>query len=448
MHSLHLSNVFISIVFLFISLIDFTIFIWFNNHIERLMVIVMGKANLVVGQSGGPTCVINSSLYGVIKEAIKNEKIDKVFGTLNGVNGLINNNLVTLNDLDNENLELLKQTPSAILGSVRYCLKNDFSHEDYPKILETFKKNNIKYFLYIGGNDSMDTVMKLSKYFKEVNYECYVLGVPKTIDNDLVVTDHTPGYGSAIKFIANSVAQVKEDTNCYKEGRMTIIEIMGRDAGWLTAGAKLASLNGSNPDLIYLPEEAFNLEDFLNKVSSIYQEKRKVLVCISEGIRDEKGEYILNVIGNSGDSDVFGHAQLGGVANALAIYTKEKLNIPTRGIELNLLQRCASNVSSDSDIKEASNCGRHAVKQVVKKQTGKMVVMVRENQESYKLRYELTDINKIANQIKYFPKEWIVNGCDISDEFIKYALPLINKEYKVKHVNGIVKFASIKSLIK
>ena len=408
----------------------------------------MGKANLVVGQSGGPTCVINSSLYGVIKEAIKNEKIDKVFGTLNGVNGLINDNLVTLNDLDNENLELLKQTPSAILGSVRYCLKDDFSHPDYEKILNTFKKHNIKYFLYIGGNDSMDTVMKLSKYFKEVNYECYVLGVPKTIDNDLVVTDHTPGYGSAIKFIANSVAQVKEDTNCYKSGRMTIIEIMGRDAGWLTAGAKLASLNGSNPDLIYLPEEAFNLEDFLNKVNKIYQEKRKVLVCISEGIRDEKGEYILNVIGNSGDSDVFGHAQLGGVANALAIYTKEKLNIPVRGIELNLLQRCASNVSSDSDIKEASNCGRHAVKQVVKKQTGKMVVMVRENQESYKLRYELTDINKIANQIKYFPKEWIVNGCDISDEFIKYALPLINKEYKVKHVNGIVKFASIKSLIK
>ena len=408
----------------------------------------MGKANLVVGQSGGPTCVINSSLYGVIKEAIKNEKIDKVFGALNGVDGLINDRLVTLNDLDNENLELLKQTPSAILGSVRYCLKDDFNHEDYDKILQTFKKHNIRYFLYIGGNDSMDTVMKLSKYFKESDYECYVLGVPKTIDNDLVKTDHTPGYGSAIRFIANTVHQVKEDTLCYKDGRMTIIEIMGRDAGWLTAGSKLACLNGNNPDLIYLPESVFDIDKFLRKVQEIYDRKRKVLVCVSEGIRNENGEYILNVIGNNVDSDVFGHAQLGGVANALAIFVKEKLNIPTRGIELNLLQRCSSNISSDSDIKEAANCGRHAVRYVTKQHTGKMVIMVRENSNSYKISYTLTDINQIANQIKFFPKEWIIDGCDISKEFIDYALPLINKDYKNKYENGMVKFASIKSLIK
>lgn len=408
----------------------------------------MGKANLVVGQSGGPTCVINSSLYGVIKEAIKNEKIDKVFGALNGVNGLINDRLVTLNDLDNENLELLKQTPSAILGSVRYCLKDDFNHEDYDKILQTFKKHNIRYFLYIGGNDSMDTVMKLSKYFKESDYECYVLGVPKTIDNDLVKTDHTPGYGSAIRYIANKVHQVKEDTNCYKNGRVTVVEIMGRDAGWLTAGAKLASLNGNNPDLIYLPEIAFDVEDFLVRVNKIYEKQKKVFVCVSEGIRDKNGEYIINYNASNNDNDVFGHIQLGGVATTLTMIVKNRLNLPVRAVEFNLPQRCATNLSSYSDIYEAANCGRYAVRYVTKQHTGKMVVMVRENSNSYKISYTLTDINQIANQIKFFPKEWIVDGCDISKEFIDYALPLINKDYKNKYENGMVKFASIKSLIK
>ena len=408
----------------------------------------MRKANLVVGQSGGPTSVINSSLYGVVKEALKNKNIGKVFGALNGVNGLINNNLVTLNDLDKENLELLKQTPSAILGSVRYCLKDDFSHPDYEKILNNFKENNIRYFLYIGGNDSMDTVMKLSKFFKEVDYECYVLGIPKTIDNDLVETDHTPGYGSAIRYIANSVHQVKEDTNCYKNGRVTIVEIMGRDAGWLTAGSKLACLNGNAPDLIYLPEVVFDPEDFLKRVEEIYKVQKKVFVCISEGIKDKNGEYIINYNNSNADNDVFGHIQLGGAATALTLLVKNRLNLPVRAVEFNLPQRCATNLSSHSDIYEAIACGKHAVKEVVNKQTGKMVIMVRENQEDYKISYKLTDINKIANQIKYFPLEWIIDGCDISNDFIAYALPLINKQYKNKYENGIVKFASIKSLIK
>lgn len=406
----------------------------------------MIKGNLVVGQSGGPTSVINSSLYGVIKQAIQTKEIDNVYGAINGVNGLIENKLIDLKLLDNENLELLKQTPSAILGSVRHRLPTNFDHEDYQKILKTCKENNIKYFLYIGGNDSMDTVMKLSKFFKEVNYECYVLGVPKTIDNDLTITDHTPGYGSAIRFIANSIHQVKEDTNCYKNGRVTIVEIMGRDAGWLTAGAKLASLNGNNPDLIYLPEVAFDLEDFLSRVEKIYKEKKKVFVCISEGIKDKNDQYVINLLGQNSDNDAFGHAQLGGAALALTSIVKDRLNIPVRAVELNLLQRCASSLSSNSDILEAANCGKYAVKQVVKKENEKMVVMKRISNEPYKITYELTDINIIANKIKYFPKEWIIDNCDISDEFIKYALPLINKPYKNKYENGMVKFATLKSI--
>ena len=399
----------------------------------------MLKGNCIVGQSGGPTCVINSSLLGVIQEAKKHPEIEVVYGTLNGINGVITDNLVNLSNLDDENLELLKQTPSAILGSVRHCLSNDFKNPEYEKILENLKKHNIRYFFYIGGNDSMDTVSKLSTYFKMVDYECYVIGVPKTIDNDLVGTDHTPGYGSACKFISNTIHELKEDTNCYHKGRVTIVEIMGRDTGWLTACSKLASLNGNNPDLIYLPEIAFDLETFLEKVEQIFNKQNKVFVCISEGIRDKNGKLFVGC----NDSDVFGHVQLGGAALTLTNIVKERLNLPVRAIEFNLLQRCASTVSSSVDINEAIGCGKYAVKQAIKKKTGKMVTMNRVSDEPYKITYRLKNIKEIANQTKYFPKEWIVNGCDISNEFIKYALPLMNKEHK-----GILKFASIESLKK
>ncbi|MBQ8206581.1 MAG: 6-phosphofructokinase [Bacilli bacterium] len=404
----------------------------------------MLKGNCIVGQSGGPTCVINSSLLGVIKEALKHKEIENVYGALNGINGVINDNLVNLSNLDEENKELLKQTPSAILGSVRHCLSDDFSNPEYEKILNNLKKHNVRYFFYIGGNDSMDTVSKLSTYFKMVDYECYVIGVPKTIDNDLVGTDHTPGYGSACKFISNTVHQLIEDTNCYHKGRVTVVEIMGRDTGWLTACSKLASLNGNNPDLIYLPEVTFDVEKFLKKVDAIYKKKKKVLVCISEGIRDKDGNLF---VGNV-DNDVFGHAQLGGAALTLTNIVKERLNLSVRAIEFNLLQRCASTVSSSIDINEAIGCGRYAVKQAILKNTGKMVTMNRISDDPYKITYSLKDIKEIANQTKYFPKEWIVNGCDISDEFIKYALPLMSKEHKGKYANGILKFASIESLKK
>ena len=221
---------------------------------------------------------------------------------------------------------------------------------------------------------------------------------------------------------------------------------MGRDAGWLAAGAKLSMLNGNEPDLIYLPEVAFNLEEFLNKVKQIYDEKKKVLVCISEGIKDENNQYVINLTSQNNSSDAFGHTQLGGAASALTLIVKERLNLPVRAIELNLLQRCFSNLSSYSDILEAAKAGKYAVKQAIKKQTGKMVVMNRVSNNPYKLSYSLTNIDEIANKIKYFPKEWIINNCDISEEFITYALPLIDKIYHNKYENGLIKKASIDTI--
>lgn len=398
--------------------------------------------NCLIGQSGGPTCVINSSLYGIIKEAKKHNEIHKVYGALNGIDGVINDKLVDLSMTDEHNLELLKQTPGAILGSVRYCLKADFNHKDYENILLTLKKHNIRYFFYIGGNDSMDTVHKLSKFLKDANYECYVLGIPKTIDNDLLFTDHTPGYGSAIKFIANSINEIKQDISCYRTGKVTIVEIMGRDTGWLTAGSKLATLNGNAPDLIYLPEMPFDMKDFLKKIKKIYDVKKKVLVCVSEEIKDGNGNYLLKTIDNSAN-DMFGHIQFGGVASTLADLVKKELDIPVRGIELNLLQRCSSNLVSYVDIKEAIACGSYALKKAIEGNTGKMVVLNRVKSDKYSIKYSLCDISKIANKTKYFPKEWIIDNCDISNEFIKYALPLIKKEYKCKYENGMLKFADL-----
>lgn len=408
---------------------------------------MMKKGNCIVGQSGGPTCVINASLYGIIKEAQKHCEIEKVYGCINGINGVINDNLVEFDYQNLKELELLKQTPSAILGSVRYCLNEDFEHEDYLKILNIFKKYQIKYFFYIGGNDSMDTVLKLSKFFKKINYECFVMGVPKTIDNDLVLTDHTPGYGSAARFIANSIIQIKQDINCYKEGRVTIVEIMGRDAGWLTAACKLACSNNEGADLIYLPEVPFDLNKFILKVEELYLKNRKVLVCVSEGIKDKNGKHIVNEFAYANDNDVFGHLQLGGVSSVLAHKIKEKLDLPVRAIELNLLQRCFSILASKNDIMEAIQCAKIAVRYALKKESGKMVCINR-NTNNNKTSFQTIDIDKIANQTKYFPTEWIIDGCDISNQYLQYALPLISPNYPIQYQNGLIQCASLKKLIK
>ena len=401
------------------------------------------RGSCIVLQSGGPTAVINASLYGVIKEVKKSKNITNFYGSLNGIFGVINKNLIDLNNQNDEELELLKATPGAILGSARLCLPEDLSDEIYQQILETLIKLDVRYMFLIGGNDSMDTANKLSKFLKKVNYECNVLGVPKTVDNDLSMTDHSPGYGSAIKFVGNVFAEMKEDISCYKEGKVTIIEVMGRDAGWITAGSKLASLNGKGPDLIYLPELAFDYDVFLKEVSEIYKKQRHAVVAISEGIKDTNGNYVLNKLVKDNSDDLFGHTQLGGAAAVLATMVKQQLKLLVRNVELNLPQRCASHIVSQTDVKEAIKCGQSAVKFALKGETGKMVSMQRVSENPYKIGYTCIDLDEIANKVKEFPLSWIINGNDISNEFINYALPLIKGELKANYHNGIVRFANL-----
>lgn len=396
----------------------------------------MNKKNLLIAQSGGPTCVINASLVGVIKEAIKNDNINTIFGAINGVDGIINNKLTKL-ELSEEELDLLSLTPSAYLGSARHILSRDHNDEEHNKILSTIKGNNIGYICFIGGNDSMDTVDKLSNFFLSINYPCNVIGVPKTIDNDLVLTDHTPGYGSAIKYIANTIEELSLDTDCYEKGRVTIVEIMGRDAGWLTAGSKLASLNGCGPDLIYLPEVPFDFGKFYMDVERIYNEKKKCLIAVSEGLKISNGQYVLNAFSNDSHHDKFGHLQLGGLSQILATLVKQELDLPTRYIELNLMQRCSSHIASSTDINEALSSGAFALQSVINK-TAKFVSFVRK--EEYQISYELKDVKDVANKVKCVPTDWIINGNDVSDEFIKYALPLIKGEVKHTYQNGVIKY--------
>lgn len=404
------------------------------------------KGSCVILQSGGPTAVINSSLYGVIKQASLEDNITDVYGSINGIEGLINDNLIDLKQEDEQQLELLKVTPSAILGSSRFRLPKDYTDETYFKIFETFKKHNIRYFFLIGGNDSMDTANKMADYFANSSYWCKIMGVPKTIDNDLDMTDHTPGYGSAAKFIANVCAEIAIDVECYKKGKVTIIEIMGRDAGWLTAASKLSCLTGHGVDLIYVPEVTFDIKDFLNKTKKLYEKKKNAVIAVSEGIKDSNGNYILNALGNETNSDSFGHAYLGGVANALSILVSKELGLPSRSIELNLPQRCSSHIASLTDINEAIECGKTAVKKAVSGLSGHMVIMNRLSTNPYVIEYDSKDLHEIANVVKYFPLEWVKNGCDIADEFVEYVRPLINGESQNKYENGILKFTKLKKV--
>ena len=399
-------------------------------------------ATLLVGQSGGPTSVINSSLVGVVRQAQKENKVNKVLGAHFGIDGVLNEDFFDLTNISNDELTNWSKTPASILGSVRLKLPQvDSSLEIYQNILNVFKKYDIKYFFYIGGNDSMDTCMKLDLFFKEAGYECYVIGVPKTIDNDLVLTDHCPGYGSAAKYVATTLTEIALDTDVYKKGRVTIVEIMGRDAGWLTAASHLANINGDVVQLIYLPEVAFNMDEFLRDVERIYKEKKKVLVAISEGIRDKDGKYILEYQGTT-ESDKFGHMQLGGVGQVLAGIVNQKLGISTRAIELSLPQRCAAHLGSLTDVKEAEKAGSWAVKYAVNGKSGMMVAYKRVS--DYKIVYKTAKLTDVANQVKEFPREWIINGNSISNEYLTYALPLIKGESYPKYSNGLPSYSRLK----
>ena len=386
--------------------------------------------NILVGQSGGPTSVINASLCGVIKEVLKNnDKIEKIYGMVNGIEGFLDDKFVELQNLSDEDFNLLRQTPGTYLGSCRFMLPNNYNDDIYKKIFKKFSEKNIGYVIYIGGNDSMDTVNKLSYYANLVMSKVKFIGVPKTIDNDLIMTDHTPGFGSAAKYIATAVRDIVYDAESYHKKSVTIIELMGRDTGWLTATSIMAKMNKeSNPALIYLPEIPFDTFQFIQDIKLALEQRNNVVVCVSEGIKDKNSKLICEY--NSEISqDVFGHKMLSGCGKILENEVKEKLGVKVRTVELNVLQRASSLNLSKTDMDEAENVGREAVKAALIGKTRKMVSIVRNNE--YDISYELVEVNKICNKVKYFPEEWIINKNNIADEFKEYIIPIIKGNVEV-----------------
>lgn len=403
----------------------------------------MSLVNIAVGQSGGPTTVINASLYGVIKEACdNNDKIDKIYGMINGIEGFIEGKVIDIiGKVSEEEIELLKHTPAAYLGSCRYKLPESMEDSIYRIIFEKFDKLNIKYFIYIGGNDSMDTVHKLSVYAKMTNSPVRIIGVPKTIDNDLTKTDHSPGYGSAAKYVATTVRDIVMDANVYDTHSVTIIELMGRHAGWITAASVLArKYKGDNPVLIYLPEVAFDVKKFVQRVKLELNKKHNVIVCVSEGIKDSEGKFICEYPSEAG-VDTFGHKMLTGCGKYLENVIKEELGVKVRSVELNVNQRCKAALASMTDIEEAIMAGRNGVKAGLNGETGKMIAMKREDTEEYSIVYETVDCSEVCNQEKVVPREWISeDGTDILQGFIDYVLPLIQGESLTPIENGLPKY--------
>lgn len=408
------------------------------------------KGALVFAQSGGPTSVINASAAGVFLEGLKSKEITAVYGAAHGIKGILNEEFYDIGKEDEKELLLLKNTPSSAMGSVRYKLKDaDVDDTDYKKLLEVFKKYDVRYFFYNGGNDSMDTCNKISKYMAKSGYDINVIGVPKTIDNDLYGTDHCPGFASAAKYIATTIMEINLDAKVYDTGMICIIEAMGRNAGWLTASAALANSKGLGADLIYLPEVPFDVDKFVADVKKVLAaNNNKCIVCVSEGIKNKDGVLIGEVLGKAGARDSFGHAQLGGVAANLANIIKEQTGVKTRAIELSLMQRCAAHCASATDIEETFEAGKQAVKAAVAGATDKMVCYARKPGDKYVCEYKLLPLELAANTEKTVPIEWITNdGTGISDEFVKYALPLIQGEPELVKEDGLPRFAKLKKVL-
>lgn len=407
------------------------------------------KGACIIGQSGGPTAVINASVLGAVQTALKSDQITKVYGAAHGITGVLNEQLYDMEMEDPAELELLKFTPSSALGTCRYKMKDpDVDPTDYEKILETFRKFNVRYFFYNGGNDSMDTCNKISKFMQKSGYECRVMGIPKTIDNDLFGTDHCPGYASAAKYIATSCMEVQHDASCYDTGMVTIIEVMGRHAGWLTAAAALANYAGAGPDLIYLPEVDFDMESFLQDVEQRYNATGKCLVVVSEGIHDKDGNFISQAKTNGNDG--FGHAQLGGLANKLAEVVRDRISsAKVRAIEPSLLQRCATHLASTTDAMEAYLAGKTAVQAAVNGDTDKMVAFERDElYGQYVCNTKLLPLESVANVERKVPREWInAAGNGIERAFIDYALPLIQGETGMKTVQALPRFARLRKVL-
>lgn len=386
--------------------------------------------NMVYIQSGGPTSVINTSLYGAIKEArLHKDEIDNIYGSLHGIEGLIDDDLIDINKEDEKQIELLLQTPGAILGTTRRKLPKDVHDPIYLKIVENLNKHQIKYVFINGGNDSMDTCDKLAYLVKELKLDITVIGVPKTIDNDLACTDHSLGFPSAAKFVVNAVNFLSKDCQCFKKGKVTIVEIMGRHVGWLSASVDLLP-EDTRPHLIYVPEHEFDLDKFLNDVHEVYEKHQCALVALSEGIvfpRDEVNAKL----------DAFGHVQLGGAAHDLCEIIEKKFGYGTRAIELSLTQRAFSPLISKVDQDEAIQTGREAVKAALAKQNGKMVVFKRVSNHPYKINYELADVSLVANAESRITKEMICDNTRMSEVYREYLRPLIEGEVNVEYSHGI-----------
>ncbi len=408
------------------------------------------KGACIFGQSGGPTSVINASAAGVFLQALKEENITKVYGAAHGIKGVLTEQFYDMGEEDSKELELLKTTPSSALGSVRYKLADpDVDDTDFKRMLEVFKKYDIRYFFYNGGNDSMDTCNKISKFMQKSGYEMRVMGVPKTIDNDLWATDHCPGFASAAKYIATTMMEVYQDARVYDTGTITIVEIMGRNAGWLTAASALAGIKGAGPDLIYLPERDFDMEAFLEKVQEIYNATGKVIVAVSEGIKDKDGKYISEYGTNlAQQKDSFGHAQLGGLAYTLSNFVREKTGAKIRAIEFSLMQRCAAHIASKTDYEESFLAGQTAVKEAVSGKTDYMVGFKCDRVGGYQCSIVLVPLDEVANKEKRIPDAWITpDGVGITQDFIDYALPLIQGETELPKEDGLPRFAKLKKVL-
>jgi 6-phosphofructokinase 1 len=401
------------------------------------------EGNCLVAQSGGPTAVINASLAGVVSEALNYECIEEIYGGLNGVMGILDEQLIDLAAESQQTIRGLRYTPGAALGTCRYKLK---LQSDFDRVLEVFEAHNIRYFFYAGGNDSQDTANKISKLAQERGYELRVIGIPKTIDNDLVTTDHTPGYGSVIKYIASTVKEIACDNAAMGQHNLVqIVEVMGRSAGWIAAGAALAKHRdqpNAAPHLIYLPEVAFSPEKFITDVQHVLQKEKYCVVVVGEGLVDADGNHIST---DGSSSDAFGHSQLGGVGDYLRSLAEESLQVKARSVKLGMAQRAAVHCSSQTDNDEAYLAGQAAVQAAINGETDKMVTLLRGEGDSYSCETGLADLAEIANGVKKLPQDWInEDGVSMSYNFYKYALPLIQGEVQVPFENGVPALVHLK----
>lgn len=398
--------------------------------------------NCLIGQSGGPTAVINASVAGAVTEALNHECIEEIYGCQNGVLGILNEDLIDLAAESQQTIRGLSYTPGAALGTCRYKLKKD---EDFQRVLDVFKAHNIRYFFYAGGNDSQDTADKVSKLADAQGYDLRVIGIPKTIDNDLPVTDHCPGYGSVIKYICGTVKELACDNAAMgQHDLVSILEVMGRSAGWIAAGAALAKRRDhphDPPHLIYLPEVAFTTEKFIDDVRRVLKRERFCMIVVGEGLVDPDGNYVST---SSAQTDSFGHSQLGGAGDYLRGLVEQNLGIKARSAKLGIVQRAAAHAASKTDVDEAYLAGTAAVKAAVDGVTDKMITLLRGEGDHYVCETGLADLSDIANGVKMLPREWInEDGVSMNQQFIRYATPLIQGEIEVPHEHGVPVFVRL-----